>query len=207
MKWYARTWACLAFLLAVGLGLLAAGRGRGDPSDDDAKKAAAIAAGPDVLKLADALNGDTAAAKKQADVVAALDLGAVMGQLGLRERGGQGVGPKPGAIKPDSIDLKINGLGDSTKPLKEKQLTAEKADLQRALEIARAVAEVTPRYAAKYAKNPAEEKLWAKYSEEMKKTTQEMLDALKEGDPKKVQRAAGNVSGNCFDCHTKFRKD
>jgi hypothetical protein len=207
MKRYARTWAGLAFLLAAGLSLLAASRGRGDPDEDAKKKAAVIAAGPDVLKLADALNGDTEAAKKQADVVAALDLPAVMGQLGLRERGGQGIGPKPGAVKPDGIEMKLNNLADSTKPLKDKQLAAEKADLQRALEITRAVAEVTPRYAAKYAKNMAEEKLWAKYSDEMKKTTQEMLDALMAGDPKKVQRAAGNVSGNCFDCHTKFRKD
>src|SRR5262249_21194483 len=103
--------------------------------------AAAPADGPqaDIGKIADALaKGDMKAAQDQAKAVKA-DLEDVMHTFSLRTSKGAGVGPTPGAIKPDGIEAKLQNL---TKRVMPADLKNDGAALERMAYITAAVAEI-----------------------------------------------------------------
>ncbi len=179
-------------LLTVAVGFLSVGRARDD--DDDEK--AAAAASPDVQKLADSV-GIPAALKKQAGMMEKkYELKPIMWGFKPKAKGGLDLSGIP-----EGIELKLISLGK--KPLKT--LPAEAADLQKMTQVTRGVAEVTPSYAGKFTKTPAEAKTWQGLADDMKKGSDELAAAIKASDPKAVQKAANDVNTSCNDCHTKFR--
>jgi cytochrome c556 len=200
-----------AVILALGACCLTVARAR-DDADDKAKVEAAKKAASDVEKLADAVAaGDADALKKQADAVVKKydDLGPIMWQMKPREKGGLGVGAKPGAIDPDASELQLIRMGGKKGP-NAADLKTNKADYQRMVEVVRGIAEpaAAPSYGAKYAKpgdKTATKEKWISLSKDMQKGSDDLIDAIKTGNPKKVQDAANRLNANCNDCHTIFR--
>ncbi|HBI45652.1 MAG TPA: hypothetical protein DDY78_22790 [Planctomycetales bacterium] len=183
--------------LALGVSVLAVARGR-DKDDEADKLKAAAAAAPDVQKLADAA-GDPAALKKEAAVISAKDeLLPIMWSFKPRAKGGLGVGAKG-----EGIELKLIGLGKKVLPAND--LTAQGADLKRMAEVTRGIAEVTPSYAGKFTKTPAEAKEWKGYAEDMKKASDDLLAAVKANNGKSIKDVTNHLNASCNDCHTKFR--
>jgi soluble cytochrome b562 len=182
--------------LALGVSVLAVASGR-DKDEADNLKAAAAAA-PDVQKLADAA-GDPAALKKEAAAISTKDeLLPIMWAFKPAAKGGLGVGGKG-----EGIELKLISLGKKVLPAKD--LTAQGADLKRMAEVTRGIAEVTPSYAGKFTKTPAEAKEWNGYAEDMKKTSDDLRLAAKANFAKGIKDAANHLNASCNDCHTKFR--
>lgn len=180
-------------LLTLAVGFLSVGRAR----DEDDDKKAGEAASPDVQKLADAV-GNPAALKKQADMMEKkYELKSIMWAFKPKASGGIGVGAPPVGIEPKLI----TELGK--KPLKN--LPAQAADLLKMNQVIRGIAEVTPSYADKFTKTPAEAKTWKGLADDMKKGSDELEAAIKAGDPKAVHKAANDLNTSCDDCHTKFR--
>jgi len=181
-------------LLTLGVCFLAVARARDDDADDEK---AAAAASPDVRKLADAV-GNPAALKKQADMMEKkYELKPIMWGFKPKDRGGLGVGSTPAGIETKLI----TELGK--KPLKN--LPAQAADLLKMTQVIRGIAEVTPSYAGKFTKTPAEAKTWQGLADDMKKGSDELEAAIKANDPKAVYKAANDLNTSCDDCHTKFR--
>ena len=181
--------------LALGVSVMAVARGDKDEADN--LKAAAAAA-PDVQKLADAA-GDPAALKKEAAAISAKDeLLPIMWAFKPAAKGGLGIGGKG-----EGIELRLISLGKKVLPAKD--LTAQAPDLKRMAEVTRGIAEVTPSYAGKFTKTPAEAKEWTAYADAMKKASDDMLAAVKANNGKSIKDASNHLNASCNDCHTKFR--
>jgi len=196
---------CLFLTLAVlGLGLW----GVSAPAADEKSPNDAID------KLAETLQKDPAAAKKQAGELAKMDTDDLMGVLNKRKKGGEGgfgFGPKPTGEMDDSIEKKVESLGDTgNPPLTAAQLAKESADLQKMNQRVAAVALVV---AAKPAPKtvgaktvPAKDlKKWDEFTEMMAKSSQELNRAIQDKDPKAVQAAAKRMDGACKGCHVIWR--
>jgi cytochrome c556 len=182
--------------LALGVSVLAVARGR-DKDEADNLKAAAVPA-PDVKKRADAA-GDPAALKKEAAAISTKDeLLPIMWAFKPREKGGLGVGAKG-----EGIELKLISLGKKVLPAKD--LSAQGADLKRMAEVTRGIAEVTPSYAGKFTKTPAEAKQWKGYAEDMKKASTDLIAAVKANNGKSIKDVTNHLNASCNDCHEKFR--
>jgi hypothetical protein len=196
-----------SFIATLSVGVLAllavnlAAKGRGEPEPDPEK----IAAGREaVLKAADAVNGPATEFKALA---AALSkdhkLEFVMKVFKDRENGGVGIGAKPGAADLDGIEMKIRRMAQ--KELPPKQLTAEKADLQRMAEILLTVAEATPPYGKDHTGKGKPIAGWNRYAADMKQGSQDLLDALKANDSKQALKASSKLNGTCVGCHADYR--
>lgn len=163
-------------------------------SDDDKALKEAQA---ELIKLASNLE-----AKSFGDDAKALakkyDITTVMPAFKLRSRKGIGVGDKAGEITPDGIEAKIIALGKAA-PAKS-QLDKEGKDLVKLAALTRAIAEVNEHHAPN--KNKAE---WAKFNQEMKKASMELLEGAKAGDGAKVKAAAVKLNNSCNECHSEFR--
>ena len=204
MQKYARGLSVAAILLALGAFFLASAHGRDDDDKEKAKKTEA--AKEAVLKLVGDLGGKDADVEKEAaDVAAKHEIESVMNQFKPREKGGIGIGAKPGAIMPDAIELKLIALGNPKKLIPKADLTSQKADLQKMAETSLAVAEITPHYAPKKDEPGKLVKDWLKFTEDMKKQSKDLVGAVKSGDPKKVQKASLTLNSSCNACHTMFR--
>jgi hypothetical protein len=128
---------------------------------------------------------------------------AVMHQFKPRLRGGLGIGPKPGAIKPDSIELKL--LDMAKKPMSKAAIDKEAMDLTRSIEVTAAIAEVAHFYKPKEkkpGKDPAE---WTKLMNDMQAGSRELIDALKTKAPKAIYDASVRLNTSCVECHAVFR--
>ena len=210
MPKYPRILAGAAVLLAlVGL-FLAPARGRDDPDEKEEKEKMmkTAAAKESLLKLIGGIEGGAKEDEivKQAIAIGKMhEIGPVMNQMKPREKGGLGVGDKPESIQPDAIELKLIALGNPKKLIPKAELTAQQPDLIKMAEVALAIAHVAPSYADGEGRKPAEAKEWNKYCEDMRKGSQTLLDAIKSGDPKKVQDASNRLNGSCNSCHTTFR--
>jgi hypothetical protein len=193
--------------LAVGLWMVA-GLGSGITLDDKKGKAAP---GPrdEVRKIADALEkGDTSAAKTQAKAVASKvdDLDDIMHMFSPRKpdgTGGEGIGAKPGAIKPDCIEVKIQYLG---KRVLASELKNDTVALQRMAYISAAIAEIAQN------KCPIEKKMgekdpakWKKWTDEMRESALELAKAIKAADAAAVKKTAFKLDNTCRECHGVFR--
>ena len=201
----ARVLSAAALTAALAALFLAPARGRDDDDDKEEKenRMKAAAAQVDVLKLVDSLGGKEDDVQKQAqDLAARHGIKAVMAQLKPRDKGGVGVG-KPGAFPFDSVELELLLLGK--KALTPDQLADQKADLHKMAEVALAVAYVAPSYAPKTDEPGKPIKDWLRLSADMKSRTKDLIEALKGGDPRTVQKSADRLSGACETCHTEFR--
>jgi cytochrome c556 len=120
-----------------------------------------------------------------------------------RKKGGLGIG-KDG----DDIEVAIGKVGNPrAKGMTPKKILSMKDDLAKTAELSRAVAEVADLYAAQYEddngkKNPAK---WKEFMEQMRKGADESSKAAKGDDAAKIQRAVGNLSASCVECHSVFR--
>src|SRR5262249_6972673 len=173
-------------------------------ADDDDEKKAIKEAQQAVLKLMDSMNGNNGDVKAQAKAIKDKfeELKPVMWVYKKRSKGGIGMG-KDGA---DDIELKIGKIGSSTskEKLTPKKLADMKADLIKAGELSKAVAEVGDLYAQQYAKkNPAK---WKEYIKDMKKGSDELIEAAKSDNVEKVKKAANNLNSSCTNCHGDFRE-
>jgi hypothetical protein len=129
------------------------------------------------------------------------DLNTSMQIFKPRMRLGFGVGPKGAG---DGIESKITAM--AKRKLAQGQIDKQKAELIRMAyinivmaDVAKAYPHPKPKVAGKGAKE------WNSHSDEMKKTAQELIEALKKGDAGKIKTAALNLESTCTNCHTDFR--
>lgn len=171
-------------------------------ADDDEDKQAIKEAQQAVIKLMESMNGAKGGAvKAQAEAIKKKfeELKPVMWVYKPRNKGG--IGMKDGS----SIETEINRLTSTKARLNDKKVAAMKEDLIKAGELSRAMAEVTDLYAKQYAKKDEGE--WKKYTQDMRKGAEELIEAAKSGNAMRVKKAASNLASSCTDCHTKFRND
>jgi cytochrome c556 len=168
-----------------------------DEEDDKLIKAAQ----KDVIDLAKGIEGGKVdAAKVKAMRKKYEELNHIMYIFKPREKGGLGIGPKgPG----DGIELKINSLGK--RALSPMELKAQRAELIQMGYIASAMSEVATAYAPVKPKAGKGAKEWKQYAGEMKKSSQELIDAVKKGNAPAVKAAATNLGNSCVGCHADFR--
>ncbi len=190
-------------VLTAGVFLLAAAR----PADDDDKEniEAAKKAAPDVQKLADAAAAGGAALQQQVNAIVKTygDLEPIMWQMKPRDKAGLGVGQQ-GAYANDSIELQLLELG-GRKPKTAKDIKDHAADWERMADVVKGIAPVTPAYAKKYVKTPADEKAWNGLAGDMGKGADNLIAAIKAGNAAKFKKAVDSINKSCNDCHTKFR--
>jgi hypothetical protein len=152
-----------------------------------------------ILNLAALIEkGDKAGAAKLAAATKAKDetaLESIMHGFKLESKKGIGIG-KAGL----GIEWKVNKLAERA-PAKM-VLAKETDDLRKLAYVNLAIAELTAHYGPKDAKKLAK---WKGYNDSSKKSTLEFLDALKQGDPAKVKKAAEGINAACNGCHSDFK--
>lgn len=150
-----------------------------------------------VVKLADLLKTKVTTARKQAAALArTTELEHVHHVFKLRSRGGLGVGSKAEAIRPDGIEAKLIAL--RKRALTTTQMKKERAALQRMGDVIQAVAVVTAYYAPKGAR---QSKPWKDAAQTLKLAAEDFTDAARAGNPRKLKKAAENLSAACVQCH------
>jgi hypothetical protein len=187
-------------LLAAGIGLVAVGSGLAADDDDKEFLKEAKAAQDEVVKLMATMEkgGD---AKKQLEAITKKydQLKPLMYVFKPRAKGGLGVGPEG---KADGIELKISALGK--KGIAPAGLRKEQADLMKIAAVSKAMADVADQYPSYGKKDVAG---WKDLNNDMRKGADELIAAVKSGDPAKVKAAANNLNASCTSCHAKFRDD
>jgi cytochrome c556 len=182
-------------LLALGLWSFA---GYGVADDDDKKEIKE--AQEAIIKLMESVDGKKGDVKAQ---IAAIqkkfaELKPIMYVYKPRAKGG--IGMKDGA----SIETELAKIGSKNSKLRltKEKIASLKDDLIKAGKLSRTVADITDVYAPK--KDTAE---WKKYTQDMRKGGEELIEAAKSGEAAKIKTAANNLSASCTDCHSKFRND
>jgi hypothetical protein len=185
-----------ALVLAAGVGLLSvrAADDKGIPTDTN--KLADQVAKKDWAELT----------KEGATIAKKYDLDKIMYQFKLRnapKNPGVGIGSKPGLIKPDGIEAKINNMA--------KRVTAGDLkyakDLTRMTEIAAAIAGIAANVPSNKAmKTPADIQKWKEYAKEMHDASLDLIKALKGNNPAQVKAAAMTLQGSCTKCHADYRE-
>jgi hypothetical protein len=199
-----------AILVGLSLTMLVMFVGRNVAADDEVvvpakmkdqvfKMADAIAKGKTVDKEADQYVKDFAKPK---------DLKNTMYIFKPREKddkGGVGVGPKPGMYRPDGIEALMKNQNSRT-PSMTLDLKKSADDINRMLDITLAITEITARTPPpKDKKAPA--KLWKESVDDMRKATLDLKAAVKDGDKTKFKQALLALDASCNKCHTNFRED
>jgi hypothetical protein len=158
----------------------------------------------EVRKIADDLaKSDTGKARDAAKSVADKnELADVMHMFSPRTAKGEGVGPKPGAIKPDGIEAKLYSM---TKRVAPAELKNDGEALERMAYITAAIAEIAGHKAPKEKKGEMDPAKWKQWSEEMHKSALDLAKEIKAGDPMKVKAAATKLDNTCKNCHGVFR--
>ena len=130
------------------------------------------------------------------------ELRQMMAVFGPRDKGGLGVGPKPGAYPLDSIELLIN---DQTSKAPKTKLDLKKSadDLNRLADVTLAVAGITYRYVPK-SSAAEDERDWLRRTDRMKEAAQNLKAAVKEEDADRVRVAFQLLGASCARCHEKF---
>jgi len=182
------------FLLALGIWFLAAPSSQSAAEDEEIKEAKEA-----ILKILDSGDSDV---KAQAEALAKkCSLEAIMNaSFKPRKNGGIGVGP---AKAGDGIELKVMSL--SKRALPKLDLTSQEKDLTRMAQISKLVGEATQHFADKYkkpGKTPAD---WKKHTDDMIKGSDDLIKALKTGNPTTVKTAATDLNASCNNCHSDFR--
>jgi hypothetical protein len=173
------TYGGLAFVLAVCLATVALAQGPAAAQQDILALAKDVAAGKDIAAKAALLP------KKYEDLE---DLMAIYKP---RPKGGLG------------FEVKIRSLA-SGQALTPAQLQQEAKDLIQMAHVNTALAEITRHYFRK-PRNGKIQKDWDEYLSVMKKTSTDMIAAVKARDPRKLKETAANLDNACNKCHSDFR--
>jgi cytochrome c556 len=190
-----RAWVRLGALgLALGICGVAAGAARFE-DEDEAK--ATKEAQQAVLKLVETVRGG-GDGKALAEAIHGKfpELKVVMNIFKPSSKGGLGVGAKgPG----DGIEQRLLKWSQK-KNWSADDLAKNKEAMQRAAEVSRALAEVADFYP------PSKDvEKWKKYDQEMRKGSEDLLQAVGKGDPRAVRAAVLDLNGSCTSCHGDFR--
>jgi hypothetical protein len=187
-----------AAALALGICCAASSPGRGAGDEQEAKEAQ-----QGLLKLTK-MNGD--AAKTQAKAIAdaarkaagGADEGLkfVMRANKAKAKGGVGVGPQG-----EGIELKIIALSKRVSP----DDAAQSEDLGKIADISKAIAEVAVYYTPKTGVAGKDPKDWTKFTDEMKRGSEELAKAAKGGKAPEIKMAASDLNASCTNCHSTFR--
>ncbi len=181
-------------LLAVGVGWLAAGGGRGGDEGElkQAKKAQAA-----LVDMVDAMTrgGD---GKKEAAAIHDQfdDVKVVMIVFRNATKGGMALGPRG----PEGIEKKIQDV--DRKRLSKEDAAAQKEELIKAARFARAVAQVAELYDDPAKKAPAR---WKRFNQDMRQGADDLIEAARAGDPTKIKAAVANLHASCTNCHGDFK--
>jgi hypothetical protein len=199
MMYRAHGLAAVATVLLSGLSFLTTS-GNGTAGDEAAVR-------DDVLKLADVVQKrDKEECKKQAEAIGKkYELEDVMALMRLRAKKGLGLGPTPGAIKPDGIEAMIINLGGRRTP-KPKDLAAQGKALEQAAYVTAAIAEVArDKCPVDKKQGDKDPQSWRTWSEEMYTSALELAQAAQAQNPMAVKAAATKLNASCNSCHTAFR--
>lgn len=156
-----------------------------------------------VLEIADdiALKNLKRAQMRAKELAAKLDeIDHVMNLLRPRKgrSPGLGVGPIPGAIKPDGIELKLVALSQA--PLPANALAKEALALERMAQVIGAVSEVA------HARPPKKDsKNWLRYASETRDAAAKLAAAARAMNPVDIQFAARETNNGCNNCHTRYK--
>jgi Cytochrome C' len=121
-------------------------------------------------------------------------------------KGGLGVGPKPGAYKPDGIEALIfNQL--AMKPMQQLDAKTSAADLNRLADITLAMVEITGKFAPEKPVGKKTPKEWNGSNEDVKKAALLLKDAVKAGSNADMKTALGQIAAGCTRCHNTFREN
>jgi hypothetical protein len=181
-------------LLAVGIGLLAAGGGRGRDDEElkEAKKAQAA-----LIDMVDAMAKGGDGKKEAAAIHDKFDeIKVVMIVFRNATKGGMALGPGG----PDGIEKKIQDV--DRKRLSKEDAAAQKEDLIKAARFARAVAQVAELYNDPAKKAPGK---WKRFNQDMRQGADDLIEAARAGDPRKIKAAVANLHASCTDCHSDFK--
>lgn len=183
-------------LLAAELWLLTATFGQ---ADDNKLKAAQDA----VAKVADLLakNDDAGAKSAAAEARKNFDLDDIMSVFKARTKKGVGVGPTPGAIKPDHIEALFQNMEKRPPPQKDAPAVERSAYLSAA--VALIVVEKCPVAKKEKDKDPKD---WKQWSEDMRTSSLELAKALKDYKAADIKTAVKKVNESCINCHGPFRQ-
>jgi hypothetical protein len=173
----------------------------GQAADDEMAAARKI-----IDKLTASVTKDPAAARKEAvEIAKTLDtLEHIMYLYKKRDADGYGVGAKPGEIMPDGIEAKIQNMGRG-KPMSAAQLEKEGPALIEMVQRTIAIGEITLAAAPKKKVGEKDPKDWKEYTEEMIKSSHELIKAIKAKDGKAVKAVVSQLNSSCNNCHGKFR--
>jgi hypothetical protein len=195
----------LAAGAALALGIWCAATSTGWSADDEEDTKAIQEAQKGIVKLAN-MNG--AAAKAEAKAIAdKARKAAAGGDEGLkfvmraykpRAKGGIGVGAKG-----ESIELKIIAL--SKRALKDADVAKQSKDLDKIVDVSKAISEITYEFTPKTKKAGKDPKDWTKFTDEMKKGSDELAQAIKSGKGAAIKTTANNLNASCTNCHGTFR--
>jgi cytochrome c556 len=209
----------LAATLVLGIGLLvavdngaAADKDKETPEEKAARKEAqdAVAQLADMIgdpKKADDIKKMAAdlAEKMKKEDIGIQAVGPVMSGLKLRDKGGLGVGAKPGVYSPDGIEAQIMAL--AKKKLTAADVKSKAHDIAQLAKITAAIGEVADLHAPTMKKAGKDPKDWKKWSTEMRDDALHLAEIANGAnpDPGKIKEAATKLNGTCTDCHEKFR--
>lgn len=182
-------------VLALGLWLLGVGNFL-TAADDNL--------GKEVVKLAEAAAKNDAKVQKQADELGKKnDAEAIMELFKPRGKGaGLGVGAK-GVVKEDGIEKKLQAM--DKKAMTPAAIQAEGQAIADMAYVAVVVADMIHDNPPPKEKKKAKE--WAKFTDEMKKSSLELATAVKaaKANPAGIQKTAQKLNNACIGCHDAFR--
>lgn len=142
-------------------------------------------------------------AKAIAELAKKYSLDELMHVYKFRNKGGLGVGETPGAITPDGIEAKLQGL---------QKKEADKADLSKngkayatMGEVSLILADLSEAHTPKEKKGEKDPKKWKEFVEKMRKGSNELIAASSKGDSKALKSAAKTLNDSCVECHGIFR--
>jgi cytochrome c556 len=188
-----------AAALALGIWCAASSPGRGAGDEEEAKAVKEAQQG--ILKLTK-MNGDSARTQAKAIADAArkaaggADEGLKFVMQANKPRAKGGVGPKG-----EGIELKIIALSKRVSP----DDAAKSEDLGKIADISKAISEVAYYYTPKTGAAGKDPKDWTKFTDEMKKGSEELAKAAKGGKAPEIMMAASDLNASCTNCHSTFR--
>jgi len=149
------------------------------------------------------LVGKTSDTKAIAELAKKYSLDELMHAFKLRAKGGFGVGETAGAITPDGIEAKLQGL---------QKKEADKADLAKNSkayatigEVSLVLAELSEAHTPKDKKGEKDPKKWLEFVEKMRKGSKDLIVASNKSDAKGLKVAAKVLNDSCVECHGIFR--
>lgn len=118
----------------------------------------------------------------------------------LRRKGGLGIGAKPGVVRLDGIEVKIEALSEGRSTAR--QLEMEAAPLRQMAFRTAAIAELTA--ASLPAGLQRQNTMWEEMSIKMRLSALDLADAVQKKDLPSIRKAAQALDASCTTCHGGF---